>query len=127
MDTQGSVEVEELDMDEELQATLEDIRKFWTRDKVITKRKAEFPSFRVPARREALEFYSCMDCHEDDKINDRRVRKLPACHEACLTGARVIGNINDPKSEIRHILETKTVFRLKEELNTEPKFWFYTD
>ena len=53
--------------------------------------------------------------------------KLPACHEACPTGARVFGNLRDPKSEIRHILETKTVFRLKEELNTEPKFWYYTD
>ena len=56
-----------------------------------------------------------------------RKGKLPACHEACPTGARVFGNIRDPKSEIRHILESKTVFRLKEELNTEPKFWYYTD
>ena len=33
----------------------------------------------------------------------------------------------DPTSEIRQVLATKTVFRLKEELNTEPKFWYYTD
>ena len=59
----------------------------------------------------------------------RRTRKgrLPACLEACPTGARVFGNLLDPKSEIRYILENKTVFRLKEELNTEPKFWYYTD
>lgn len=56
-----------------------------------------------------------------------RKGKLPACHEACPTGARVFGNLRDPKSEIRHILENKTVFRLKEELNTDPKFWYYTD
>lgn len=59
----------------------------------------------------------------------QRTRKgqLPACHEACPTGARVFGNLLDPKSEIRYILENKTIFRLKEELNTEPKFWYYTD
>lgn len=51
----------------------------------------------------------------------------PACVEACPTGARTFGNILDPKSEIRRILETKKVFRLKEELNTDPKFWYYMD
>jgi len=59
----------------------------------------------------------------------QRTRKgeLPACHQACPTGARVFGNLLDPASEIRYVLENKTVFRLKEELNTEPKFWYYTD
>jgi molybdopterin-containing oxidoreductase family iron-sulfur binding subunit len=59
----------------------------------------------------------------------QRTRKgrQPACQEACPTGARVFGNLLDPKSEIRYILENKTVFRLKEELGTEPKFWYYTD
>jgi molybdopterin-containing oxidoreductase family iron-sulfur binding subunit len=59
----------------------------------------------------------------------QRTRKgrLPACHEACPNGARVFGNLLDPESEIRHVLENKTVFRLKEELNTEPKFWYYVD
>ncbi len=59
----------------------------------------------------------------------QRTRKgrLPACLEACPTGARVFGNILDPQSEIRYVLENKKVFRLKEELKTEPKFWYYTD
>lgn len=56
-----------------------------------------------------------------------RVGRQPACQEACPTGARVFGNLLDPKSEIRYVLENKTVFRLKEELGTEPKFWYYTD
>jgi len=51
----------------------------------------------------------------------------PACTEACPTGARVFGNLLDPASEIRYILEHKTVFRLKEELGTEPSFWYYRD
>ena len=59
----------------------------------------------------------------------QRTRKgiQPACMEACPTGARIFGNLLDPKSEIRYVLENKNVFRLKEELGTEPKFWYYTD
>ena len=53
--------------------------------------------------------------------------RQPACMEACPTGARVFGNLMDPASEIRYVLEHKKVFRLKEELGTEPKFWYYTD
>ncbi len=58
----------------------------------------------------------------------QRTRKglQPACMEACPTGARVFGNLLDPNSEIRYILENKTVFRLKEDLGTEPKFWYFT-
>lgn len=60
-------------------------------------------------------------------IHRTRQGLQPACQEACPTGARVFGNLLDPDSEIRYILENKTVFRLKEELGTEPKFWYYTD
>ncbi len=59
----------------------------------------------------------------------QRTRKgrQPACQEACPTGARIFGNLLDPTSEIRYVLENKTVFRLKEELGTDPKFWYFTD
>ncbi|HEV8616796.1 MAG TPA: 4Fe-4S dicluster domain-containing protein [Methylomirabilota bacterium] len=60
-------------------------------------------------------------------IQRSRKGRLPACLEACPTGARVFGNLLDPKSDIRYVLENKTVFRLKEDLKTEPKFWYYTD
>ena len=60
-------------------------------------------------------------------IQRTRKGRLPACLEACPTGARVFGDLLDPNSEIRYVLENKTVFRLKEELGTEPKFWYYTD
>lgn len=56
-----------------------------------------------------------------------RLGRQPACQEACPTGARVFGNLLDPNSEIRWILANKQVFRLKEELGTEPKFWYYSD
>ena len=35
--------------------------------------------------------------------------RYPACLEACPTGARKFGNIRDPNSEVRQILETKRV------------------
>jgi molybdopterin-containing oxidoreductase family iron-sulfur binding subunit len=59
----------------------------------------------------------------------QRTRKgrQPACMEACPTGARIFGNLLDPNSEIRYVLANKKVFRLKEELGTEPKFWYFTD
>lgn len=58
-----------------------------------------------------------------------RVRegRQPACQEACPTGARVFGNLLDPDSEIRQVLRHKKVFRLKEELGTEPKFWYFME
>lgn len=60
-------------------------------------------------------------------IQRSRKGENPACVEACPTGARVFGNLLDPESEIRYILKNKKVFRLKEDLGTEPKFWYYMD
>lgn len=60
-------------------------------------------------------------------IQRTREGRLPACAEACPTGARVFGNLLDPNSEIRWVLENKRVFRLKEDLNTEPRFWYFMD
>ncbi|UTW63922.1 4Fe-4S dicluster domain-containing protein [bacterium SCSIO 12741] len=60
-------------------------------------------------------------------IQRSRSGKNPACVDACPTGARVFGNLLDPNSQIRWVLENKKVFRLKEELGTEPKFWYFMD
>ena len=60
-------------------------------------------------------------------IQRTRQGRLPACAEACPTGARVFGNLLDPDSEIRWVIENKRVFRLKEDLETEPRFWYFMD
>ncbi len=60
-------------------------------------------------------------------IQRSREGRLPACVEACPTGARVFGNLLDPDSEIRFVLKHKKVYRFKEELGTDAKFWFFVD
>lgn len=57
----------------------------------------------------------------------QRVRegRYPACVEICPTGARKFGNLLDPESEIRLALKHFRTFKLKEELNTQPKFFYY--
>lgn len=54
-----------------------------------------------------------------------RKGKYPACLEACPTGARKFGNILDPKSEVSHVFKNKSVFVLKEEMNTIPSFYYF--
>ena len=51
--------------------------------------------------------------------------RYPACEEICPVGARKFGNLLDPESEIRYLIENKRVFILKEELNTQPKFFYF--
>jgi len=58
-------------------------------------------------------------------IQRTRKGKYPACHDACPTGARVFGNLLDPTSEVRQLIERKRVFILKAELNTRPSFFYF--
>ena len=58
-------------------------------------------------------------------VQRTRQGKYPACLEVCPTGSRKFGNLLDKESEIRYILENKRVFKLKEELNTQPNFFYF--
>lgn len=60
-------------------------------------------------------------------LHRTREGRAPACLEACPTGARVFGDLNDPDSSINYILKNKRVFVLKEELGTQPSFFYYFD
>ena len=58
-------------------------------------------------------------------IQRSREGKYPACVEVCPVGARKFGNLLDPESEIRYIIEHKRILVLKQELNTMPKFFYF--
>jgi len=60
-------------------------------------------------------------------IHRTRAGRLPACQEACPTGARVFGNLLDPDSDLRWVLENKRVYVLKEHLGTRPRFFYFFD
>ncbi len=58
-------------------------------------------------------------------IQRARIGRYPACVEVCPVGARKFGNLLDPESEIRYIIENKRVLVLKQELNTQPRFYYF--
>ncbi|MHC1744232.1 MAG: sulfate reduction electron transfer complex DsrMKJOP subunit DsrO [Syntrophobacteraceae bacterium] len=50
--------------------------------------------------------------------------QLPACVEACKVGALVFGDLTDPKSPVRKILDSNFSIRRKAELGTEPSVYY---
>lgn len=50
--------------------------------------------------------------------------ELPACVDACPYGARIFGDLNDPNSEIRKIMDTEPVQVLSPERGTRPKNFY---
>jgi molybdopterin-containing oxidoreductase family iron-sulfur binding subunit len=58
-----------------------------------------------------------------------RVRRgeYPACLEACPTGARKFGNLLDPASEVRQVIDHKRVYVLREDVGTGPRFYYFFD
>lgn len=58
-------------------------------------------------------------------LHRTRRGQYPACLDACPTGARKFGNLADPRSEVRVMLERKRVYVLKEELGTLPRFYYF--
>ena len=57
-------------------------------------------------------------------LHRTRVGRYPACAEACPTGARKFGNMQDPNSEVRRIVEGERVYVLKQDLGTIPRFFY---
>jgi molybdopterin-containing oxidoreductase family iron-sulfur binding subunit len=48
---------------------------------------------------------------------------MPACAEAS-NGAIVVGDLEDPNSEVRKIIATKYTIRRKPELGTQPSIYY---
>jgi len=49
---------------------------------------------------------------------------LPQCVSTCIGGANYFGDLNDPDSVIAKVVAKLNVFRLKEELGTNPKVFY---
>jgi Fe-S-cluster-containing dehydrogenase component len=73
----------------------------------------------VPLEEKAGVVEKCTFC-----IQRTRKGKTTACVEACPVGARKFGDLNDPQSEVSVLLKTRRVWRLKEEMGTEPMIWY---
>lgn len=57
-------------------------------------------------------------------LHRAREGRYPACVEVCPTGTRKFGNLRDPDSEIRKIIDKERVYVLKQDLGTVPKFYY---
>jgi len=57
--------------------------------------------------------------------SDRLVKGLlPACVEACPQKVMTFGDLNDPKSEIRTLLESNATMQRRPELGTRPSVFY---
>lgn len=73
----------------------------------------------VPLEEKAGVVEKCTFC-----VQRTRHGQTTACTEACPVGARTFGDLNDPDSEVSILLKTRRVWRLKEDMGSEPMIWY---
>ncbi len=74
----------------------------------------------VPMREEGV-VEKCTFC-----VHRTRRGRTTRCVEACPNKARIFGNLNDPDSKVSKLIAAERNFRLKEDLNTNPRIWYLT-
>lgn len=70
----------EVEIAEEDQATIDMIREFWKREYDPSREKLVIQPFKVPPRKGEMEYYPCMECHEDQETNPKE-RELTEEHD----------------------------------------------
>jgi len=86
-----------------------------------TDRDEDWPNKKVPKRKHGVAEACTLCAHLLD------VDELPACVQACKkvgADAILVGDMNDPGSEISEVVASKPVKRLREGLGTEPKVYY---
>jgi len=64
---------------------------------------------------------------EQARVENRELREgdyIPACVESCPSVAMYFGDLDDPNSKVASLADNARVFRLLEELGTEPKVYY---
>ncbi len=61
---------------------------------------------------------------EGRELTDAEVVLLPACNQGCEASARYFGDLEDPDSTVSRLIHSRRVFRLMEELGTEPSVYY---
>jgi Fe-S-cluster-containing dehydrogenase component len=102
----------------------------WTQRVDVNKYEPEWGSAEVERRKRGV-VEKCTFCvHRIDHGLDQGLTPgvdraaTPACVNICPAGARKFGNLNDPDSEVARMIASMPVFRLREELGTEPNVFY---
>jgi molybdopterin-containing oxidoreductase family iron-sulfur binding subunit len=93
---------------------------------VTEKVNGEVLPYYNPARAETYAGIRPTGVVEKCTFCDHRVTKgeLPYCVVACPSEARIFGDLDDPNSNVNHLLGKFQPIRLKEELGTEPNVFY---
>ena len=91
--------------------------------KVVTGPKP--PNMKYPTRMKGV-VEKCNFCSERLAEAKRSGREsyTPACVEACTAGALIFGDVGDPNSNVRRLLEEKHTIRRKPVLGTRPQVYY---
>ncbi|MFO7817009.1 MAG: menaquinone reductase iron-sulfur cluster-binding subunit QrcC [Desulfovibrionales bacterium] len=63
----------------------------------------------------------------EDPYNLPEDAYVPACVEACPTGAIVFGDLNNPKHKVAKLAKNTNAFRLLEKLGTDPQVYYMSE